>query len=124
MSSTNTTSASHDNPPSSSAATPDDERTSAAALVIQRHYRGYRTRREMDGLLLSKPQHLQGPTPMGSDARWEDALLRLQQLRMSREARQNEKNDVGNRWKRTGFAAKQLAASGAAGSRDSGSLNF
>lgn len=65
----------------------NNDRDKAAALVIQRNYRGYRTRRQLDGCNIS------------ADTRWSDAVHRLR-LEQANKHSNNGQNDATSRWKR------------------------
>lgn len=94
--------------PSSSSSEDDDEARTAAARLIQSNYRGYRTRRELEG--------------MGLDAntRWSEALqrMRLDQARNQQSCKKSENNDAASRWKRGGLLVGQIAGSPGTGNRD------
>lgn len=68
----------------------------AAALLIQRNYRGYRTRRQLDGCNIS------------ADTRWSDAVHRMR-LEQANESSNTNRNDATSRWKRGKLLAGQLS---------------
>ncbi|KAJ1017964.1 hypothetical protein NDA13_006572 [Ustilago tritici] len=74
----------------------NDDRDKAAALLIQRNYRGYRTRRQLDGCNIS------------ADTRWSDAVHRLRLEQANKSSNKGE-NDVTSRWKRGQLLAGQIA---------------
>lgn len=74
----------------------NNDKDKAAALLIQRNYRGYRTRRQMDGCNIS------------SDTRWSDAIHRMR-LEQANQQSNSDKNDAGSRWKRGKLLAGQLS---------------
>lgn len=81
----------------------------AAALLIQKNYRGYRTRRELDGCSIS------------ADSRWTDAIHRLR-LEQAQQHADSGRNDTASRWKRGGLLVTQLTGGGNRGTgiRDDG----
>ncbi|SPC67615.1 uncharacterized protein UHOD_03662 [Ustilago sp. UG-2017b] len=74
----------------------NDDRDKAAALLIQRNYRGYRTRRQLDGCNIS------------ADTRLSDAVHRLRLEQANKSSNKGE-NDVTSRWKRGQLLAGQIA---------------
>ncbi|TKY86241.1 hypothetical protein EX895_005066 [Sporisorium graminicola] len=72
----------------------DDD--TAAALLIQRNYRGYRTRRQLDGCNIS------------ADTRWSDAVHRMR-LEQANKHSNTGRNDASSRWKRGKLLAGQLS---------------
>ncbi|GAC94444.1 hypothetical protein PHSY_002015 [Pseudozyma hubeiensis SY62] len=72
----------------------DDDK--AAALLIQRNYRGYRTRRQLDGCNIS------------ADTRWSDAVHRMR-LEQANKHSNTGRNDASSRWKRGKLLAGQLS---------------
>lgn len=91
----------------------DDEARAKAARLIQSNYRGYRTRRELQG---------QG---IDANTRWDEAFkhLRLDDARDQQLGKKsaNGKSDASNRWKRGGLLVGQIAGSpcSGAGAKDS-----
>lgn len=77
-----------------------------AALLIQRNYRGYRSRRELEGLSIS------------ADNRWTDAVTRARLDTANKQAG-GGKNDATSRWRRGGLLVGQLAGSGPTGASTS-----
>ncbi|KAE8208878.1 hypothetical protein CF327_g6992 [Tilletia walkeri] len=76
-----------------------DAKADAAARRIQSYYRGYSTRRALNGCSLS-PDH-----------RWDDVLTRTR-LQAANSSAAKGDNQVAARWKRTGVFVNQLATSG------------
>ncbi|EST04833.1 IQ motif, EF-hand binding site [Kalmanozyma brasiliensis GHG001] len=74
----------------------DNDDDKAAALLIQRNYRGYRTRRQLDGCNIS------------ADTRWSDAVHRMR-LEQANKHSANDRNDASSRWKRGKLLAGQLS---------------
>lgn len=72
------------------------DRDKAAALLIQRNYRGYRTRRQLDGCNIS------------ADTRWSDAVHRMR-LEQANKHSNTGHNDATSRWKRGKLLAGQLS---------------
>lgn len=69
---------------------------SAAARVIQQHYRGYRTRRQMNGCNIS------------ADTRWTDGIHRMRLEQANKQSNKGQ-NDTTSRWKRGQLLAGQLS---------------
>lgn len=97
-----------DKPPTKDG-TNDDESQRRAAELIQKNYRGYKTRREIQG--------------MGVDAnsRWGEALsgMKLDNARTQQSGKGDDaKNDATSRWKRGGLLMQQIAGSPATGDGD------
>ncbi|CAO1629380.1 unnamed protein product [Sympodiomycopsis kandeliae] len=86
----------------------DDEARAKAAKLIQSNYRGYRTRRELDGMGID------------SNARWTDAFqrMRLDQARDQQLGQKTDKNDATSRWKRGGLLVGQIAGSPGTANRE------
>ncbi|SPO26977.1 uncharacterized protein UTRI_10442_B [Ustilago trichophora] len=74
----------------------NNDKDKAAALLIQRNYRGYRTRRQLDGCNIS------------ADTRWSDAVHRLR-LEQANKNSNTGQNDAASRWKRGKLLAGQLS---------------
>ncbi|GAC72032.1 hypothetical protein PANT_6c00034 [Moesziomyces antarcticus T-34] len=74
----------------------DNDRDRDAALLIQRNYRGYRTRRQLDGCNIS------------ADTRWSDAVHRMR-LEQANKQSNTGRNDATSRWKRGKLLAGQLS---------------
>lgn len=74
----------------------NNDKDKAAALLIQRNYRGYRTRRQLDGCNIS------------ADTRWSDAVHRLR-LEQANKHSNTGRNDAASRWKRGKLLAGQLS---------------
>ncbi|CBQ72805.1 conserved hypothetical protein [Sporisorium reilianum SRZ2] len=74
----------------------NSDKDKAAAILIQRNYRGYRTRRQLDGCNIS------------ADTRWSDAVHRMR-LEQANKQSNAGRNDVSSRWKRGKLLAGQLS---------------
>ncbi|CDR99547.1 uncharacterized protein SPSC_06110 [Sporisorium scitamineum] len=74
----------------------NNDEDKAAALLIQRNYRGYRTRRQLDGCNIS------------ADTRWSDAVHRMR-LEQANKHSNTGRNDASSRWKRGKLLAGQLS---------------
>lgn len=74
----------------------NNDEDKAAALLIQRNYRGYRTRRQLDGCNIS------------ADTRWSDAVHRMR-LEQANKHSNTGRNDANSRWKRGKLLAGQLS---------------
>ncbi|KAN0059621.1 hypothetical protein ACQY0O_008190 [Thecaphora frezii] len=77
----------------------DDDGQTSAAILIQKNYRGYRARRELDGLSLS------------ADSRWQDAIRRLRLQQAHKQAESGQNNSAA-RWRRGGLLVGQLTGAG------------
>lgn len=69
---------------------------SAAARIIQQHYRGYRTRRQLNGCNIS------------ADTRWTDGIHRMRLEQANKQSNMGQ-NDTTSRWKRGQLLAGQLS---------------
>ncbi|CAO1618822.1 unnamed protein product [Parajaminaea phylloscopi] len=92
----------------------DDEAQGKAARMIQSNYRGYRARRELQG--------------MGMDAtsRWSEALKNMKlddarEQQLGKKQASGGKSDAVNRWKRGGVLVGQIAGSPGCGGSGGGS---
>ena len=74
----------------------NNDKDKTAALLIQRNYRGYRTRRQLDGCNIS------------ADTRWSDAVHRMR-LEQANKHSNTGRNDATSRWKRGQLLAGQLS---------------
>lgn len=89
----------------------DEEARARAARLIQSNYRGYRTRRELDGMGLD------------ANSRWAEAFqrMRLDDARSQQFGNNKggeDKNDATSRWKRGGLLVGQIAGSPGTAKRD------
>lgn len=100
--------------PSDDANDDDNQARTAAARLIQSNYRGYRTRRELDG------------NGLDANSRWSEAFksMRLDDARQQQLGKKNVEGgynhtDATSRWKRGGLLVGQIAGSpGCANDKD------
>ncbi|GAA97875.1 hypothetical protein E5Q_04555 [Mixia osmundae IAM 14324] len=126
-----------------------DESRSKAALLVQSHYRGFKSRREQRGMYLSRPPKKSESSstdqqtgsggdrgaaragqeedkPKGhsvsSNARWNDGLNHVSMKNANKDAADGSKNDAATRWKRGGLYAGRImdGSTGAGSDEDEG----